>query len=81
MKLFAFAERVNLKGVVVILCISGALGIAWIAPEQRNAFMTIAVTATGGFFGAEVPASAKAKLRQDDEDIEELEHKLNGNRR
>ena len=49
------------------MCIGGALGVAYVDKEQRNAFMTIAITATGGFFGAEVPGAIKAKLKHDEE--------------
>lgn len=65
-------NKFELKSAVVILCIGGALGVAYIDKQQRNAFMTIAITATGGFFGAEIPAAAKAKLKRDDAEIAEL---------
>lgn len=70
-------EHVNLKSVVVVMCIAGALGIAYVDKEQRNAFMTIAVTATGGFFGAEVPAALKrtSKTQTPNKTEEEVEVK------
>lgn len=54
-------EKTNLKSVVVVLAICGSLGVAIVDANQRNAFMTIAVTATGGFFGAEVPSAIRRR--------------------
>ena len=73
-----FVNKLELKSFVVLLCIGGALSVAVIDKEQRNAFMTIAITATGGFFGAEVPSGTRARIKKDEEELEELkEH--NGN--
>ena len=73
-----FVNRLELKSIVVLLCISGAIGVAVIDKEQRGAFMTIAITATGGFFGAEVPAGARSRIKKDEEELEELKQH-NGN--
>jgi len=66
-----FVGKLELKSFVVLLCIGGALSVAVIDKEQRNAFMTIAITATGGFFGAEVPTGTRARLKKDEEELKQ----------
>lgn len=60
-----FIQKLELKSVVIVLALSGALGMAFIDKDQRNAFMTIAITATGGFFGAEIPTNTRRKTTDD----------------
>lgn len=61
----------SLKSTVIVMCIAGALTLAYIDKEQRNAFMTIAVTATGGFFGAELPSGSKRNSKDENSSDEE----------
>jgi len=73
-----FVTKLELKSFVVLLCIGGALSVAVIDKEHRGAFMTMAITATGGFFGAEVPSGTRARIKKDEDELKELkEH--NGN--
>lgn len=65
--LFYIVKKTNLKSVVVLLALCGSLGLAFIDKDQREAFMTIAITATGGFFGAEVPGFVKRSAKPEDE--------------
>ncbi|ASV43896.1 hypothetical protein [Cyanophage BHS3] len=61
-------KNASLKAIVVIMSMCGSLTLAIIDPNQRNAFMTICITAIGGFFGAEVPSIVRRRNNNSNRD-------------